>query len=182
MVRLEPGAVVEAARAVVDERGLDGLTMRRVAGRLGCSVGSLYNLVGDREALAGAVVKQISEELVAAVTQNPAPDVAGRIETYLELMVSYGELALAVLTSRWAPTLEPTRMLYSGALADRPALRALASQLPSGAEGEVDAQVAWVCVYGLTVRCLVEDVPADRRAQLVAGVARLLTRPLGATA
>jgi len=177
MVRLEPRAVVAAARAVVDERGLDGLTMRSVASRLGCSVGTLYNQVGDREALAGAVVQQVSDELVAAVTRHPANDSAERIGAYLELMVSHGDLALAVLTSRWPAALEPTRMLYPGALADRPALRALAAQLPPGANGELDAQVAWACIYGLTMRCLVEAIPADRRAELAAGVARLLDRP-----
>ena len=176
MTRLDPASVVNAARSVVDERGLDGLTMRSVARRLGCSVGTLYNQVGDREALAGAVVEQVSEELIAAVTRQSATDTAERISAYLELMVGYGELALAVLTSRWPPTLEPTRMLHSGALEDRPALRALAAQLPSGANGELDAQVAWACIYGLTVRCLVEAVWADRRAELAAGVARLLGR------
>jgi AcrR family transcriptional regulator len=180
MVRLDPGAVVAAARAVVDERGLDGLTMRSVAARLGCSVGSLYNQVGDREALVGAVVEQVSAELVTAVTKTPARGGAERILVYVELMASYGELALAVLTSRWAPALEPTRMLHAGALAERPALRALAHQLPPGADGEVDAQVAWACIYGLTVRCLVEGIPADRRAQLGAAVSRLLDRPLAA--
>jgi AcrR family transcriptional regulator len=177
MVRLEPSAVVAAARAVVDERGLEGLTMRGVASRLGCSVGTLYNQVGDREALAGAVVQQVSDELVAALTRYPMTDGAERIDAYLELMVSQGELALAVLTSRWPATLEPTRMLHRGALADRPALRVLAAQLPPGANGELDAQVAWACIYGLTVRCLVEDIAADRRAELAAGVARLLDRP-----
>jgi AcrR family transcriptional regulator len=176
VTRLDPTAVVAAARAVVDERGLDGLTMRSVAGRLRCSVGTLYNQVGDREALAGAVVEQVSQELIAAVTRSPSTDAAERITAYLELMVGYGDLALAVLTSRWPPTLDPTRMLHSGALADRPALRALAAQLPPGADRELDAQVAWACIYGLTVRCLVEDVPKERRAELADGVARLLDR------
>lgn len=177
MVRLEPTAVIAAARAVAEERGLDGLTMRSVAGRLGCSVGTLYNQVGDREALAAAVVQQVSEELVAAVTRHPATDGAQRISAYLDLMVSQGDLALAVLTSRWPATLDPTRMLYAGALADRPALQALAAQLPALANGELDAQVAWACIYGLTVRCLVEGIPAERRAELAAALARLIARP-----
>src|SRR5665647_1746648 len=96
MVRLEPRAVVAAARAVVDERGLDGLTMRSVASRLGCSVGTLYNQVGDREALAGAVVQQVSDELVAAVTRHPATDSAERIGAYLELMVSMRDHELKI--------------------------------------------------------------------------------------
>lgn len=179
MTRLDPTAVVAAARAVVDERGLDGLTMRSVAGRLGCSVGTLYNQVGDREALAGAVVEQVSRELIDAVTRNPTSGIAERISAYLELMVGYGEVALAVLTSRWPPVLESMRMLHSGALEDRPALRVLTAQLPPGVNGELDAQVAWACIYGVTVRCLVEAVSKERRAELAAGVARLLERPLG---
>ena len=174
---LDRGAVVAAARAVAGERGLDGLTMRRVATHLGCSVGNLYNQVRDREALVGAVIQQVSEELISAVTRHPATDGAERILAYLDLMASQGDLALAVLTSRWPAILESTRMLSVGSVADRPALRILASQLPPGANGELDSQVAWACIYGLTVRCLVEAVPAERRAELAVGVARLLARP-----
>jgi AcrR family transcriptional regulator len=184
MVRLAASDVVAAARAEVLERGLDGLTMRGVAGRLGCSPGTLYNQVGGREALVGAVVEQVSDELVAAVTRNPAADTEARIIAYLDLMVSLGDLGLAVLTSQWPPVLEPTRMLGAGALAHRPALRALSVQLPPDAADELDTQVAWACIYGLTVRCLIEAVPAARRADLAARAARLLSRspdshPLG---
>jgi hypothetical protein len=65
-------------------------------------------------------------------------------------------------------------MLHPGALDDRPALRVLAALLPSDARSELDAQVAWACVYGLAVRCLVEDVSAERRAELAGAAARLL--------
>ena len=174
MVRLAPPTVVAAARAEVEERGLGGLTMRGVARRLGCSAGTLYNQVGDREALLGAVVQQVSDELLEAVSRNPAADSAERILAYLDLMVSLGDMALAVLTSRWPAVLEPTRMLHPGALDDRPALRVLAALLPPDTRDELDAQVAWSCMYGLAVRCLVEDVSAERRADLAAAAARLL--------
>ena len=174
MVRLVPSTVVAAARAEVEERGLSGLTMRGVATRLGCSAGTLYNQVGDREALVGAVVQQVADELLAAVSRSPAAVTTERIRAYLDLMVSLGDMALTVSTSRWPPVLEPTRMLHPGALDDRPALRVLAALLPSDARSELDAQVAWACVYGLAVRCLVEDVSAERRAELAGAAARLL--------
>jgi AcrR family transcriptional regulator len=56
-------AIVEAAVAVLDERGLDELTMRAVAARLGSGAMSLYRHVSGREELLDLVVARLTEEV-----------------------------------------------------------------------------------------------------------------------
>ena len=60
--------VVRAAVAIADSDGLDAVTFRAVAARLGTGVMSLYNYVPDKQALVYEMV-----ELVGAEVAVPAP-------------------------------------------------------------------------------------------------------------
>lgn len=51
--------VVERAIAVLDERGIDGLTMRRLAADLGVQPGALYHHFAGKDALLQAVADEI---------------------------------------------------------------------------------------------------------------------------
>lgn len=51
--------IVETALAVVDRDGLDGLTMRRLAGELGCEAMSLYKHVPDKQQLLQLLIDSV---------------------------------------------------------------------------------------------------------------------------
>lgn len=55
--------VVDAALAVLADEGGHGLTMRRVAGRIGVSASSLYGYVASKEELVQLVFERIGQEL-----------------------------------------------------------------------------------------------------------------------
>ena len=56
--------VVERAIAVLDERGIDGLTMRRLAADLGVQPGALYHHFAGKEAMLVAALIPVSEGLL----------------------------------------------------------------------------------------------------------------------
>ena len=58
--------VIDAAVAIGDAEGLDAVTIRAVAARLGAGAMSLYSYVPDKQALVYDMVEQVSEELAAA--------------------------------------------------------------------------------------------------------------------
>jgi AcrR family transcriptional regulator len=58
---LSRDAIVDAAVAILDEAGLDGLTMRAVADRLGSGAMSLYRHVSGREELLDLVVARLTD-------------------------------------------------------------------------------------------------------------------------
>jgi AcrR family transcriptional regulator len=62
-------SIITAAIAVLDEVGLDGLSMRRVAARLGSGAASLYWHVADKDQLLDLMLDRIMGEI-----ELPAPD------------------------------------------------------------------------------------------------------------
>jgi TetR/AcrR family tetracycline transcriptional repressor len=63
---LDQAQVVRAALALLDDVGLDDLTMRRLAARLGVKAASLYRHVRDKEELLALLGDEISGEIPAA--------------------------------------------------------------------------------------------------------------------
>ena len=57
--------IVAAARELLESEGPDGLSMRRVADRLGIRAPSIYKHLPDKQALEAAVVSQGFDELAA---------------------------------------------------------------------------------------------------------------------
>ena len=58
--------IVAAARQLLEEDGPDGLSMRRVAERIGIRAPSIYKHLPDKEALEHAIVSTVLEELADA--------------------------------------------------------------------------------------------------------------------
>jgi TetR/AcrR family tetracycline transcriptional repressor len=68
---LDRPQVVQAALALLDEVGLDGLTMRHLAERLGVKAASLYRHMRDKEELLILLADEISGEI--PVVENDRP-------------------------------------------------------------------------------------------------------------
>jgi AcrR family transcriptional regulator len=60
---LSRGAIVDAALRVLDERGLDGLSMRRVADELGTGPASLYWHVANKDQLINVILDRVIGEI-----------------------------------------------------------------------------------------------------------------------
>src|SRR5690606_21008169 len=67
LAQISRPAVLAAALAVADERGLDALTMQAVAARLGVTAMALYRHVRDKDDLLDGLVE-------ALLTEFPPPD------------------------------------------------------------------------------------------------------------
>src|SRR5580704_18615156 len=101
---LDQSQVVRAALALLDEVGLDELTMRRLAERLGVKAASLYRHVRDKDELLVLLADEIC-----------------------------GEISIARSTGTWQEQLvEMARRVRRGLLAHRDAARLLAVTGPSG--------------------------------------------------
>jgi AcrR family transcriptional regulator len=67
---LSPDAVVDVALALVDEKGLDALSLAAVADRAGVAAPSLYKHVGSLQALRDLMAGRILRELTATFAES----------------------------------------------------------------------------------------------------------------
>jgi AcrR family transcriptional regulator len=82
-------AIVSAAIEVLDEAGVEGLTMRRVAERIGTGPASLYAHVSSKEEL----LELVFDELVGQVPL-PEPDAAHWREQVIEILTGFRAVLL----------------------------------------------------------------------------------------
>lgn len=69
-MKLDTPVIVAEALLLVDEKGLDGLTMRALAQRLGVQASALYWHVGGREELVTAMAGTFYQNALAATPAN----------------------------------------------------------------------------------------------------------------
>jgi AcrR family transcriptional regulator len=87
---LTRGRVLAAAREVLAEHGVAGLSMRAVAARLGVSPNALYSHVDDKTAL----IDDVLDDLLAEI-RAPDPDADDPVAALHALMTSTHEVLLA---------------------------------------------------------------------------------------
>jgi AcrR family transcriptional regulator len=66
-------AILDAARRLFAERGVDAVSMDDVAAAAGVGKGTLYRRMGDRAGLALALLDEEERELQEAILRGPAP-------------------------------------------------------------------------------------------------------------
>ncbi|MEV1289950.1 TetR-like C-terminal domain-containing protein [Micromonospora sp. NPDC049679] len=129
---LSTAAVVDAALALIDERGADALTLAAVAARTGVATPSLYvhvrNLAELRRLVAQRVLTDMTEQLGAAV------------------MGRGGDDAVAALFRAWRAYV----LAYPARYAAVPAQPRDEPAVASAAAGLMDVVLAVLTGYGLT--------------------------------
>ena len=117
---LNPDAVVDVALALVDEKGLEALTLAAVADRAGVAAPSLYKHVGSladlRTLLAIRVTRQVTAHFAAAVMGRSRDEaVEALMRAYRDFVLTHpGRYALIPRNPLGRPALaEPSRELLA---------------------------------------------------------------------
>jgi TetR/AcrR family transcriptional regulator, tetracycline repressor protein len=101
---LTPGAVLDAARVLLAERGIDGVTMRALATRLDVAPNALYSHVPGKTELVDALL----DDVLAAV-EDPGTDGGDPLDGLRTVMTSTYEVLLT------RPDLVPLYLARQGA-------------------------------------------------------------------
>ncbi|WP_037570028.1 TetR/AcrR family transcriptional regulator C-terminal domain-containing protein [Phaeacidiphilus oryzae] len=97
---LNQQAIVDAALEIVDEEGLDALSMRRVAQRLGTGPASLYAHISGKEELLELLLNQVYGELALPGAPDPArwrEQAKALLTASRDNLAGHGDLARAAL-------------------------------------------------------------------------------------
>lgn len=175
MAASRASVIAAAARAIVEEEGVDRLTMRRLAERLGVKAPSIYKHFRNKEEVEAAVIAttldDVGEELAAAArtSSDPLAAIAG---AYRAFALAHPHL-YRLMTERPLP-----RHLLP------PGVEARAASPLLGAAGSIDrARAIWAFAHGMCQLELVGRFPADAdldtawREGIAAFAARPASRP-----
>jgi AcrR family transcriptional regulator len=146
--------IVSAAREILNAEGLDAMTMRRIADRLGIRAPSLYKHFPDKQSLEAAVISDAFEEQARTFEQA----VAGSDDPLWDIAIAYRRFAHAhpdlyrLMTDR-----ELRRDLLVPGVEDR-----AGRPVHTAAGGDVDrARAAWAFAHGMTMLELTNRFPPD---------------------
>ncbi|HIF71114.1 MAG TPA: TetR/AcrR family transcriptional regulator [Dehalococcoidia bacterium] len=86
--------IVEAARDLIASGGLDTLTIRGIASRVGVTEAAIYRHVASKEEVILLLIQEVEESLFQAISRATRSDghALERLEHMLQLHVSYVEL------------------------------------------------------------------------------------------
>ena len=86
--------IVEAARDLIASGGLDALTIRGIASKVGVTEAAIYRHVDSKEEVILLLIKEVEESLFHAISRATRSDrhALERLEHMLQLHVSYVEL------------------------------------------------------------------------------------------
>ncbi|MBI2766100.1 MAG: TetR/AcrR family transcriptional regulator [Chloroflexi bacterium] len=154
--RIDRGAITEAARCLLEERGLDAVTMRELARQLGVRAPSLYFHVANREEVLRLLVQRGLEQLGTELRQAAAgvDDPGERLHALFD---SYTQFAFAnpgVFGLLFGPCPDERRLpdVY-GEQSAAPLLETVGELVPATDVLDV-AQGLWALVHGYTALSL----------------------------
>ena len=113
--------VLDVALAIVESEGVDGLTMRALATKLGVAVTSIYWHVGNKDALLAAMVDRIGDEVgrVRVAGRTPERRVLSVARSLRRNLDARRDLvAVAHAQGRAAVVFVPTRQALADAFAE----------------------------------------------------------------
>ncbi|MHC1559460.1 TetR/AcrR family transcriptional regulator [Actinomycetospora sp. C-140] len=163
--------IVAAGRAVLLERGTEGLTTNHVAAAAGISPGSLYQYFGDKESILDEVVSRYSDELEERVTgafvetvavRDPAEAVRRIVLALVDALAEHPALLRAV--AQRMPRAGDDRRAAFARRVDALLTSTLVAR-SGGATRHPAGTVAWLVVRtveSLAVGYVLEDPPLGR--------------------
>ena len=91
-------SIIEAAERMLRDRGIDGITMDRLACEAGVGKGTLFRRFGDRASLFHALLDETEKRLQEGFIRGPAP--LGPGAPPAERLVAFGEALIEVTAER----------------------------------------------------------------------------------
>ena len=148
--------VLDAASRLLEAEGPDALTMRRIAGEVGCSTSVLYTMFGGKAGVAEGLWREGFERLRGAMERVADDDPLGRLAALGRV---YRENALAnrayyaIMFQRPIPGFRPTPEAYAESLQPlRILVDAAADCIRAGVFRDADparvAGVLWAAAHG----------------------------------
>ena len=172
--------ILSAARDVVADEGLTGLSIRKIAARIEYSPAIIYHYFASKDEIVSQMLNEGYDGVLRAVGSaqqgetDPHLRIARALRGYILSALQNPDYFKAFILSDSPLILRRTSALFKGASKERPSLAMMCKDLRTIAPDrdddwlELTAQVLWTSLFGLTARLLIErDVTDEQRDRVI---------------
>ncbi|MCE1237161.1 MAG: WHG domain-containing protein [Hyphomicrobiales bacterium] len=176
---------IAAARAAISEGGLAALSARQIAGELGCSVGSLYNLFVDLDDLVLHVAASVVADMRAALFDEPLPaDPGAALRTLARRYLAHARAAGRLFATIFEHEPRHDRPTPAWHLAGIEEIFAAVAAVAGRAAGEGverrDVEALWAAVHGVAALAVRDKLAFVARSDAETLVDTIVARFLAA--
>lgn len=177
-------AILEAAIRILRTDGWGQLTTTRVAARAGVSVGSLYQYFPNREAIAVALVRRRTHQLLEAVLSADLSRIVGRNDVIQRLMSAFltekrRDLELSLALRDVLPDVRGRQAILEEVRNFVPALQDRFAAVLGSRPDAARLAMALAAVEGAVWEALAQEAGLLDRPAMVASLSRVFEAALG---
>lgn len=185
--------ILKAARKLINSEGVEGVTVRKIAGIIEYSPAIIYHYFKNKEEIVerliaedyGKIIKSLSDLQTSGKT--PEEKLRASAVSYISLAVEIGDSYKSIMLNNSPTVLAYTSVLHKGAAAEQSSIAMLCRVLREfpaltdhdDLEIEATAQIIWSTAFGLSLRLIVESVDEEQRWRLIDQAVKLILRSCG---
>lgn len=173
--------ILNAAREIVSSDGVDGISIRKIAGMIEYSPAIIYHYFKNKEEIVEKLIEENYRKILGTLSslksckKAPEEKLKESSKNFIMLAVQMGDTYKSMMLNNSATVLAHTSVLQRGAAYERPAIAMLCEalrELPGFSEKdnsqvELTAQIIWSLAFGLSLRLIVEQVDDAQRQRLI---------------
>jgi len=174
--------ILAAAEEIINEQGIDKLSVRKIASRIEYSPSIIYHYFKDKDEILTHLMGKSYMKIVGvlrsaeASTDDPLVKIRKMTESYILLALQMPEQYKTIMLNSSPDILTHTAVLFDGASTKRPAVAILCQclrHLPRYKEAkdkevELTAQIIWATTFGLIIRLIIEGhTDKNQQSQLI---------------
>jgi AcrR family transcriptional regulator len=173
--------ILTAAREIVSSSGVDGISIRKIAGMIEYSPAIIYHYFKNKEEIVEILIEENYRKILTALSsfntsdKTPEEKLRESSKSFIMLAVQMGDAYKSIMLNDSETVLAHTSVLQRGAAYERPAIAMLCKalrELPgfnekADTQVELTAQIIWSLAFGLSLRLIVEQVDDVQRQRLI---------------
>lgn len=176
--KLIKNSILKSAKEIVQESGLDNLSIRKLAKKVGYSPANIYQYFDNKDAIINSLIKQEYQKILKSLKNEPKKfttvesEIRFKFRKYIEEALKSSDYYRYVMLNSSPNILSKTAILNSNYRKKRDTLDLLQKLIETGQKNgefklentEKTAQIIWTATFGLIIRMIVEKIN-DKKEQ-----------------
>lgn len=173
--------ILETAKAILVEEGIDRLSIRKITQRLEYTPGILYHYFKNKDEIIAEIVKAGYQDILMILRGQelgercPSMQLKARLKAYMEGMLERREIFMLLMHSEQDIITSQVYLLRQGIRKERASMQMLCEGIEAGircgefacTNVEARAQVIWCATFGVMERICQERVDSTMQELLI---------------